>query len=55
MTAIVRPPEFPYPLPEPQPAALVELRASIASHRAFGWVRDLYARERGTSSATEDR
>jgi len=49
MTAIVRPPEFPYPLPEPWPAALAALRASIAGHRACRWVLEIYARHRGTS------
>jgi glutathione S-transferase len=50
MTAIIRPPEFPYPLPEPWPPALVELRESVAGHAAFRWVLDIYARHRGTSS-----
>lgn len=50
MTAIVRPPEFPYPLPEPWPPGLVELRAAIADHPACRWVLQIYARHRGTSS-----
>jgi glutathione S-transferase len=50
MTAIVRPPEFPYPLPEPWPPELVELRANVAEHPAFHWVLGIYARHRGTSS-----
>ena len=49
LTAIVRPPGFPYPLPEPWPPALVALRASIADHPACRWVVDLYARERDPS------
>jgi len=49
MTAIIRPPEFPYPLPEPWPPKLVELRASVAHCRGFRWVLDIYARHRGTS------
>ncbi len=49
MSGILRPPEFPYPLPEPQPPALVELRASFADRRGFDWVLDLYARERDPS------
>jgi glutathione S-transferase len=50
MTAIVRPPQFPYPLPEPWPRALVELRESVADRAGFRWVLDLYARHRGASS-----
>lgn len=50
MTAIIRPPQFPYPLPEPWPAELVELRESVATHPAFRWVLDIYARHRSTSS-----
>jgi glutathione S-transferase len=50
MTAVLRPPEFPYPIPEPWPPALAELRASVADHAASKWVRDIYARHRGKSS-----
>jgi len=50
MTAIIRPPEFPYPLPEPWPPGLVELRASISKRPGFQWVLDIYARHRGTSA-----
>jgi len=49
LTAIIRPPEFPYPLPEPWPPALVELRASVAERPGFRWVLDMYARHRGAS------
>jgi glutathione S-transferase len=49
LTAIIRPPQFSYPLPEPWPAALVELRASIAQHSAFDWVLNIYTRHRGPS------
>jgi hypothetical protein len=49
MTAIVRPPEFPYPLPEPWPSALVELRQGVAGRPGFRWVLDIYARHRGVS------
>ena len=49
MTAIIRPPEFPYPLPEPWPPELVELRESIAGRPGFAWVLGIYARHRGTS------
>ncbi len=50
MTAIIRPPEFSYPLPEPWPPGLVALRASLAGHEAFGWVLDIYRRHRSPSS-----
>jgi glutathione S-transferase len=50
MTAIVRPPELPYSLPEPWPPGLVELRAAIADHPACRWVLRMYAAHRGTSS-----
>jgi hypothetical protein len=49
MTAILRPPEFPYPLPEPWPAALIELRESIVHRPGCQWVLDIYARHRGQS------
>jgi glutathione S-transferase len=51
MTAIIRPPQFSYPLPEPWPRELVELRARIADRAGFRWVLDMYARHRGTSSS----
>jgi glutathione S-transferase len=50
MTAIIRPPEFPYPLPEPWPPALVELRESVSHRAGFRWVLDTYARHRGRSA-----
>lgn len=50
MTAIIRPPEFPYPLPEPWPPELVELRTSVADRAGFRWVLDIYARHRGRSA-----
>jgi len=50
MTAILRPEEFSYPLPEPWPPALVELRASIVDRPGCQWVMGIYRRHRGTSS-----
>jgi glutathione S-transferase len=50
MTAIIRPPQFSYALPEPWPSELVELRASIAHRSGFRWVLDIYERHRGTSA-----
>jgi len=55
MSAIVRPPEFPYPLPEPSPPELVALRQSVADRSGFRWVLDVYARHRGTSSEQAER
>jgi glutathione S-transferase len=49
MTAIIRPPQFPYPLPAPWPRRLVELRDSISDRAGFRWVRDMYLRHRGSS------
>jgi glutathione S-transferase len=49
MTAIIRPPQFPYPLPEPWPPELAELRASVSGHPAFRWVLDIYSRHRDPS------
>jgi glutathione S-transferase len=49
MTAIIRPPEFPYALPDPWPEELTELRCSMAERSGFRWVLDIYTRPRGTS------
>jgi glutathione S-transferase len=50
MTAIIRPPEFPYPLPEPWPPELIALRDRVRGHAAFRWVLDMYSRHRGVSA-----
>lgn len=50
MSALVRPPQYPYPLPEPQPARFAGFRASVAGRAGFRWVLDIYARHRGASS-----
>lgn len=50
MSAIVRPPEFSYPLPEPLPDELVALRQSLASRKGYQWVMETYARHRGPSA-----
>jgi glutathione S-transferase len=49
MTAILRPPEFSYPLPEPWPEELVELRASVNDRSGARWVAEIYQRHRGRS------
>lgn len=46
---LVRPPEYPYPLPALVPA-LAAWRAGLADHTAFRWAEDMYRRHRGTSS-----
>lgn len=51
MTAIIRPPEFSYALPQPWPPALVELRASVASREGFRWGNQIYRSHRGRSFA----
>jgi len=50
MTAILRPPQFPYPLPEPWPAPLVEIRESVADHAATKWVLGIYEKHRAKSA-----
>ncbi len=50
MSAIVRPPEFSYPLPEPLPDQLVALRQGLAGRRGYQWVMETYARHRGPSA-----
>jgi glutathione S-transferase len=54
MTAIIRPPQFSYSLPEPWPTELVQLRASVQSRLGFQWVLDIYERHRGTSAEVAD-
>jgi glutathione S-transferase len=50
MTAIIRPPQFSYPLPEPWPQELVDLRGSVSDRPGFRWVLDIYERHRGDSA-----
>ena len=50
MTAIIRPPQFSYPLPEPWPPELTHLRDACASRPGFKWVCEIYARHRGASA-----
>ena len=44
MGGIIRPPEFSYPLPEPQSPELIALREGIARHGAYRWVREILSR-----------
>jgi len=55
MTAIIRPPEFPYPLPEPWPDELLEIRESVSNQPAFHWVLNIYARHRSPSQEVDAR
>lgn len=50
MSAIVRPAEYPYLLPQPRPSKLLEVQATVRSHPGWTWVERIYARHRGTSS-----
>jgi glutathione S-transferase len=50
MAALVRPPEFSYPLPEPKSPEFVELQDLVRSHAGFRWVEGIYTRHRGVSS-----
>ena len=50
LSALLRPPQFPYPLPEPWPRALTALRASIVGHAASQWAIGIYATERDPSA-----
>jgi glutathione S-transferase len=50
MAALVRPPEFPYPLPEPLAPEFLELQASVEHRAGIRWVRAIYARHRGVSA-----
>jgi hypothetical protein len=55
MTAIIRPPQFSYPLPDPWPPELVDLRGSVSERAGFRWVLEIYQRHRGTSSEVSAR
>lgn len=50
MTAIIRPPQFSYPLPEPWPSELIALRDSVSRRRGFDWVLEIYEKHRGASA-----
>ena len=51
LSPIVRPPEFPYRLPERWPPAVEEFRDSIRDRPAFRWAEEIYRRHRGSSAA----
>jgi glutathione S-transferase len=50
MSALVRPPQFPYPLPQPAPAGLVRLQQRYAEREGYRWVVDTYERHRDPSA-----
>jgi glutathione S-transferase len=50
LSVLVRPPEFPYPLPQPLPPELVETQASLRHRAGYRWVEGIYARHRGASA-----
>ena len=50
LSPIVIPKELQYPVPEPLPATITELRSSLASHEGARWVTEMYRRHRGTSA-----
>jgi glutathione S-transferase len=47
---LVVPKEFQYPIPDPVPRDLAELRGSFSAHEAFRWVEEMYHRHRGASA-----
>jgi glutathione S-transferase len=50
LSPLVAPPEYPYALPGPWPEPFASFRASVAGHRAFAWVSEMYRHHRGTSA-----
>jgi glutathione S-transferase len=50
MAGLAGPPEFPYPLPQPLAPEFRELVESVHDRAGMRWVRDIYARHRGTSA-----
>ncbi len=55
LSALLRPPEFPYALPEPWPEELLELRESVARRAASQWALSIYAGHRGISAEVDRR
>ncbi len=47
---LVRPPEFPYPVPDAWPDAAERLCGAFAGHPTLAWASDMYRRHRGTSA-----
>jgi len=49
LAPLLRPPEFPYPLPPLEPS-LADWRAALVDRPAFRWAAEMYRRHRGTSA-----
>jgi glutathione S-transferase len=54
LSPLVRPPEFPYSVPEPVPHPVQRWRSSLCERRGWRWVVETYRRHRGTSAAVVD-
>ncbi len=50
MSGLAGPREFPYPLPQPLAPEFLELTEGVRERAGMRWVRDIYARHRGTSA-----
>jgi glutathione S-transferase len=50
LAPLVMPPQFQYPPPDDVQAAIAQVRESFGPHPAFEWVREMYARHRGSSA-----
>ena len=53
LSPLVIPKEFQYPIPDPLPRSLAELRSSFSSHPAFLWTEEMYRRHRGASAEVQ--
>jgi len=51
LSPLVFPPEWPYPLPGPLPTRAAALCDAFAARPGMRWVREMYRRHRGTSTA----
>jgi glutathione S-transferase len=53
LSPLVIPKQFQYPIPDPLPRSLVEMRETFSTHPAFLWVEEMYRRHRGTSAEVQ--
>jgi len=49
LSPVVIPKELQYPIPDPLPPSVTEIRQSLSHHEAWRWVEEIYRRHRGTS------
>jgi len=49
LSPLVIPKGFQYPIPDPLPSSVLEIRESLSSHESWRWVEEMYARHRGGS------